>query len=45
MVAEVAVAAVVFGPDRARYAPGRTALVLGAGVVLGPAWLLGLLRE
>jgi NTE family protein len=48
MVAEVAVAAVVFGPDRARHgsrndAPGRTALVLGAGGVLGAAWMTGAL--
>src|SRR5580693_9424808 len=41
MVAEVAVAAVVFGPDRARR--GRTGLVLGAGGVLGAAWMSGVL--
>ena len=41
MVAEVAVAAVVFGPDRARR--GRTGLVLGAGGVLGAAWMTGAL--
>ena len=52
MAAEVAVAAVVFGPDRAR--PGsrgrsdrsdRTALVLGAGGVLGAAWMTGALAS
>jgi NTE family protein len=47
MVAEVAVAAVVFGPDRARSGSGglsrRTALVLGAGGVLGAAWMTGAL--
>jgi NTE family protein len=47
MVAEVAVAAVVFGPDRARPGSGgssrRTALVLGAGGVLGAAWMTGAL--
>ena len=48
MVAEVAVAAVVFGPDRARHGSrrssrGRTALVLGAGGVLGAAWMTGTL--
>src|SRR6202041_2994793 len=38
MVAEVPVAAVVFGPDRTRHrSAGRTALVLGAGGVLGAA--------
>jgi NTE family protein len=43
-VAEVAVAAVVFGPDRAPAASGRrTALVLGAGGVLGAAWMTGAL--
>jgi len=44
MVAEVAVAAVVFGPDRARHSSRRrTALVLGAGGVLGAAWMTGAL--
>jgi NTE family protein len=44
MVAEVAVAAVVFGPDRARHRSRRpTALVLGAGGVLGAAWMTGAL--
>jgi NTE family protein len=43
-VAEVAVAAVVFGPDWAHHRPGRrTALVLGAGGVLGAAWMTGAL--
>jgi NTE family protein len=43
-VAEVAVAAVVFSPDRASHGPGRrTALVLGAGGVLGAAWMTGAL--
>jgi NTE family protein len=43
-VAEVAVAAVVFGPDRAGHGSGRrTALVLGAGGVLGAAWMTGAL--
>jgi NTE family protein len=43
-VAEVAVAAVVFGPDRASHGPRRrTALVLGAGGVLGAAWMTGAL--
>jgi NTE family protein len=44
------VAAVVFGPDAARRGPrgprgsrGRTALVLGAGGVLGAAWMTGAL--
>jgi NTE family protein len=37
----VAVAAVVFGPDRARR--GGTGLVLGAGGVLGAAWMTGAL--
>jgi len=41
------VAAVVFGPDRARHGSGysspRTALVLGAGGVLGAAWMTGAL--
>jgi NTE family protein len=41
MVAEVSVAAVVFGPDRARR--GGTGLVLGAGGVLGAAWMTGVL--
>jgi NTE family protein len=40
----VAVAAVVFGPDRTRHASrGRIALVLGAGGVLGAAWMTGAL--
>jgi NTE family protein len=40
----VAVAAVVFGPDRARHSSrGRIALVLGAGGVLGAAWMTGAL--
>jgi NTE family protein len=44
MAAEVPVAAVVFGPDRARPGTrGRTALVLGAGGVLGAAWMTGAL--
>src|SRR5580658_39536 len=44
MGAEVAVAAVVFGPDRMRHGSrGRTALVLGAGGVLGAAWMTGAL--
>ena len=44
MVAEVAVAAVMFGPDRARRGSRRrTALVLGAGGVLGAAWMTGAL--
>ena len=43
MVAEVTVAAVVFGPDRARR--GRTGLVLGAGGVLGAAWMTGALAS
>jgi NTE family protein len=44
MVAEVAVAAVVFGPDRAGHGSGRrTGLVLGAGGVLGAAWMTGAL--
>src|ERR1700740_817675 len=43
MAAEVPVAAVVFGaPDRP---PGRTALVLGAGGVLGAAWMTGALAR
>jgi NTE family protein len=42
----VAVAAVVFGPDRARHASrGRIALVLGAGGVLGAAWMTGALSS
>jgi NTE family protein len=46
MAAEVAVAAVVFGPDRARHGSGgRTALVLGAGGVLGAAWMTGALAR
>ena len=45
MVAEVAVAAVVFGPDRARHSSRRTALVLGAGGVLGAAWMTGALAS
>ena len=37
-------AAVVFGPDRARHRSRRpTALVLGAGGVLGAAWMTGAL--
>ena len=44
MVAEVAVAAVVFGPDRAR-SLGPVALVLGAGGVLGAAWMTGALAR
>jgi NTE family protein len=47
MVAEVAVAAVVFGPDRVPHRSHRssrtTALVLGAGGVLGAAWMTGAL--
>ena len=48
MAAEVAVAAVVFGADRTRpgsgrLSPPRTALVLGAGGVLGAAWMTGTL--
>jgi NTE family protein len=44
MVAEVTVTAVVFGPDRARHGSRhRTALVLGAGGVLGAAWMTGAL--
>jgi NTE family protein len=57
MVAEVAVAAVVFGPDRVPsrdpvpsgpaasgpVASGPVALVLGAGGVLGAAWMTGAL--
>jgi NTE family protein len=39
----VAVAAVVFGPDRVRHGARRTALVLGAGGVLGAAWMTGAL--
>jgi NTE family protein len=49
MVAEVAVAAVVFGPDRvprpSRRSAGGTALVLGAGGVLGAAWMTGALAR
>ena len=45
MVAEVAVAAVVFGPDGARHGARRTALVLGAGGVLGAAWMTGALAS
>src|ERR1700722_5943346 len=49
MVAEVAVAAVVVGPDRgprpSRRAAGGTALVLGAGGVLGAAWMTGALAR
>jgi NTE family protein len=40
--AEVAVAAVVFGPGRSA---GPTALVLGAGGVLGAAWMTGALAR
>ncbi|HTX26776.1 MAG TPA: patatin-like phospholipase family protein [Streptosporangiaceae bacterium] len=37
-------AAIAFGPDRARHQPGsRTGLVLGAGGVLGAAWMTGAL--
>src|ERR1700683_1791786 len=43
MVAEVAVAAVVFGPGWARHRSRRIALVLGAGGVLGAAWMTGAL--
>jgi NTE family protein len=40
------VAAVVFGPDRAGHgAHRRTALVLGAGGVLGAAWMTGALSR
>jgi NTE family protein len=43
-VAEVVVAAVVFGPDQARRrGHPRTGLVLGAGGVLGAAWMTGAL--
>jgi len=43
-VAEVVVAAVVFSPDRAsRRSRRRTGLVLGAGGVLGAAWMTGAL--
>ena len=49
MVAEVAVAAVVFGPDGARHGSRRSgrpaALVLGAGGVLGAAWMTGALAR
>src|SRR5580704_718696 len=46
MVAEVPVAVVVFGPDRTRHrSAGRTALVLGAGGVLGAAWMTGTLAR
>jgi NTE family protein len=46
MVAEVAVAAVVFGPDPARHSSRcRTGLVLGAGGVLGAAWMTGALAS
>src|SRR6516165_10624210 len=46
MVAEVAVAAVVFGPERARHSSRRrTGLVLGAGGVLGAAWMTGALAS
>jgi NTE family protein len=46
MVAEVAVAAVVFGPGRARHGSRRrTGLVLGAGGVLGAAWMTGALAS
>src|SRR5260370_22930690 len=47
MVGEVGVAAVVCGPDRARHGSHRSgrpvALVLGAGGVLGAAWMTGAL--
>ena len=36
-------AAVVFGPDRASHRSRRTGLVLGAGGVLGAAWMTGAL--
>jgi NTE family protein len=39
----VAVAAVVLGPGRVSHGPRRTALVLGAGGVLGAAWMTGAL--
>jgi NTE family protein len=43
-VAEVVVAAVVFGPEQARRrSRPRTGLVLGAGGVLGAAWMTGAL--
>ena len=46
MAAEVAVAAVVFGPERARHSSRRrTGLVLGAGGVLGAAWMTGALAS
>ncbi len=46
MAAEVAVSAVVFGPGGARHRRGRrTALVLGAGGVLGAAWMTGALAR
>ena len=46
MVAEVPVAVVVFGSDRTRHrSAGRTALVLGAGGVLGAAWMTGALAR
>src|SRR6516162_723854 len=46
MVAEVAVAAVVFEPERARHSSRRrTGLVLGAGGVLGAAWMTGALAS
>jgi len=44
MVTEVVVGVVVFSPDRAtRGSRRRTALVLGAGGVLGAAWMTGAL--
>jgi NTE family protein len=46
MAAEVAVSAVVFGPGGAPHRRGRrTALVLGAGGVLGAAWMTGALAR
>src|SRR5579863_3998220 len=45
-VAEVVVAAVAFGPDRGRHhSRPRTGLVLGAGGVLGAAWMTGALAS
>jgi NTE family protein len=49
MVAEVAMAAVVFGPNgrqqSSRRSSGPVALVLGAGGVLGAAWMTGALAR
>jgi NTE family protein len=43
-MAEVVVAAVVFGPEQAGHrSRPRTGLVLGAGGVLGAAWMTGAL--